>query len=144
MSGFADDDTCDLSVESVLNLSPDAVYRAFTDRIDEWFAVPGSLTTDPAAGGLYRFETEMDGRRHPHYGRFLALSPGERVEMTWVTGSPGTLGAETVVTVELNAEPGGTRVRLRHSGFRDEPSRDGHRDAWPLVLAHLEKSLAGA
>ena len=97
----------------------------------------------PAVGGLYNFETEMEERRHPHYGRFLELVPGERVRMTWMTGDPGTLGAETVFCVEITEQQEGTQVRVTQSGFYDEASRDGHEEAWPLVLEHLENTLGG-
>jgi len=58
----------------VIDTPPDVVFHAFTDQFDRWFAAPGSLVTSPFEGGLYRFETEMDGRRHGAPARdFFAL-----------------------------------------------------------------------
>lgn len=62
-------------------LSPDVLFRAWTQQIDRWFAAPGTAL----------------------YSRFLRLEPSRLVELTWVTG--GTKGAETVVTVEMSGVP---------------------------------------
>lgn len=132
----------ELAVERRLNAQPDDIYDAWTRRYDTWFAAPGTLQMDAREGGLFFFETHFDGGRHPHYGRFLELRENELMRMTWMNGNPGTLGAETVVTVELAPQDGGTLVRLMHAGFYDEASRDRHEEAWPLVLEHLDQHLA--
>jgi len=126
-----------------MTAAPDVLYRAWTENLDQWFAAPGSLLMKPEIDVPFYFETDFEGRRHPHYGRFLKLVPNQLIKLTWVTGDPGTKGAETVVTMNFEAHESGTRIQLSHEGFADEETKDGHGEAWPLVLDHLEKCIPG-
>jgi uncharacterized protein YndB with AHSA1/START domain len=71
----------------------------------------------------------------------LRIEPERLVEFTWLTGAGGTKGAETVVTVKLEPQETGTMLTLTHSGFLDEESRDGHKEAWGFVLEHLDHKM---
>ena len=134
-----------LTAERLMNLKPDTLFNAWTKEFDVWFAASGSVLMTGEVDTPFFFETEFrpdensEVQRAPHYGRFFKLVPNRLIKLTWVTGAGGTKGYETVVTVELTPKDEKTLLKLTHSGFPDEESKNGHQQAWPMVLEQLEK-----
>jgi len=129
--------------------SATTLYRAWTTGWTSWFAESDTARVQAEVGEPFFFEVAQrftDGRepvRHPHYGRFVRLVPDALVSLSWVTGAGGTAGAETTLTVHLDAIAGDfTQVTLTHEGFATTDARDAHEAAWPLILAHQDVALA--
>ncbi|MFJ2665559.1 SRPBCC domain-containing protein [Nocardia fluminea] len=127
----------ELTVERVMKASPSLLYAAWTQGLDLWLAVPGSVLMRPAVDEPLYFDTGSPEKRNPHYGRILLLEPNQRIEFTWVTAA--TEGVETVVAAEFRKQPRGIRLRLRHSGFPTAAIRDLHQQVWPDKLERLDE-----
>ena len=131
----------DTRVERAMRASSQAIYRSFTTGWEGWFALEGALIVDPVLNGQLFFVVEHEGKRHPHYGRFLTLEPDRKVELTWLTGKDGTQGAETMLSVDLEPRAGGCALTLTHRGFYDQERADHHGKSWERILAWLDKRL---
>lgn len=133
--------TFNLMAERNMPFTPDILYKAWTEQFDLWFADPGSVIMKAEVNSVFFFETAYQGKRYPHYGRFLRLIKPKLVEFTWLTGKGGTDGAETIVTIELKPYDNGALLCLTQKGFYSEEARNRTEEAWPLVFEQMENKL---
>lgn len=70
------------------------------------------------------------------HGEFLEVEPPRRLAYTWISS---WLPKTTKVLWELEAQNGGTLVKLTHTGFAgDVEQTTNHSHGWSLVLAWLQ------
>jgi uncharacterized protein YndB with AHSA1/START domain len=129
--------TTAVTVSRLIQGPPEAVYDAWLDPKSPgglWFGVERAIL-NVAVDGLYFHAVRHEGRSWAHYGRFIALERGRRIEQTWV--SEATKGLESIVTVTLEAKAAGTEVTLRHVNIPDDEMGRSHQDGWTWCLDAL-------
>lgn len=127
--------------------SPDEVYAVWIDPRcpgGPWYGPStahqqSKVIFDAKVDGLFYHRVEAGGQAWVHYGRFIALEPGRRVEHTWVCEA--TRGRESIVTTTFEARDGGTFVTLVHAGVPDDEAGRGQRAGWSWVLGALAESV---
>lgn len=138
-----------LTLKRRLNAPPAQVFQAWTDpkKIVQWFGpaptVPGSVKAemDVRVGGRFRASfTTDDGEYHEVGGVYREVVTNERLSFSWAWHS--TPERESLVTVSLRPDGGGTLLTLHHEQFFDEAARDGHSRGWTGTLDKLEKMFA--
>jgi len=139
-------------VEKFIKADPKRVHRALTESVEmeRWFFT--DATTDPRPGGNYkiRWRSEKEpARDHDRFGRYLRFVAHELVEFEWrgtIKGGAETL-PDTVVTITLAPQPGGTLVRLVHAGWPDSAEGRGlcesHRGGWNFYITNLAAYIEG-
>ena len=116
----------------VIQASPQTVFRFFTDsaRWAKWWGA-GSTIDARAGGKVYIL--------HPGgvetLGEVLEVAPPDRIVFTYgfASGKPIPPGSSRV-TIQLEAEAGGTRLSLLHE-LPDQATRDEHVQGWRFQLA---------
>ena len=129
----------DITREIDIDASPETVFRFFTEPalLERWLCVQAEVDARP--GGGYAFNVTGS---HTTRGTFLVLEPARRLVCTWLFDHVEP-PLPTTVEVTLTPLGRGTRVRLRHHGFVDQPTRDRHAAGWAHYLPRLVVAAAG-
>lgn len=138
-----------LVIEHTFRASPAAVFEAWShpDVLRRWWGAGTDWTSpvveiDLQVGGCYRLAmTDPDaGATYTVVGEYVEVRPPRRLVYTWTWETPGSPTGDltTLVTVEFHdAENGGTRLVLTHSGFVDADQGTSHEHGWQACIANL-------
>ncbi len=132
----------EVTVSRAIPASAEKVFDVWMDPKSPggpWFG-SDRVILNPVVDGLFYLAVKHEGRTWPHYGRFLQIDRPRIVEYTWM--SEGTKGAESIVTVTMEARGEETEVTLRHSGVPDDEMGRQHKDGWAWVLSALAERFA--
>jgi uncharacterized protein YndB with AHSA1/START domain len=128
--------TIDLTLTRTIPASPAEVYDAWMDSSNPASVWHGrqKLRIEPKQDGLFYLvhRSNSSGKEFPHFGRFMEVSPGRRLQHTWM--SQFTRGLESVVTVSFEQKGEDTLVTLRHTGLPDDEAARGHEGGWTHFL----------
>ena len=127
---------------------PSRVFRALTtpELLEAWWGDESVYTThdwqlEADVGTPWRCEVALrNGRRHHIAGTVLEVVRDRRLRLSWQPSWDGM--PQTEVCFELEAQGSGTRLALRHHGFRpDFAGLETHRVGWPWVLDWLQREI---
>jgi uncharacterized protein YndB with AHSA1/START domain len=132
----------ELRLQRSLPYPAERVWRALTDptALAAWFWPERFATVaqvDLRVGGRYRIAGPGAGMAVS--GEYRTVEPPHRLVFTWCWDGETD---ETLVTVELAADPAGTRLSLRHERFAGDTERDEHAKGWADCLDRLPPWLA--
>ncbi len=127
----------DFEKSYILPFQPEDVFTAWTSS--ETVIPPAThLEIDPSVGGFYRLFMETSEASSKAQGIFFTVSQDERVRYTWEWDGDGEI---TEIDVRFERQPDGTRVYIRHSGFRSEESLERHKGGWDSYVEGLSNLL---
>jgi uncharacterized protein YndB with AHSA1/START domain len=131
--------------EVVIQATRADAFAFFTDasRLTEWIGISAELK--PVEDGVFRFEIQPGEYCE---GRYLDVTPHERVVFTWGWTSPawhlppGTSRVEVDLIDVSDGSGPATLVRLVHHQLPGE-LRSLHDEGWTSFLARLRAAAAG-
>ncbi|HEY5948487.1 MAG TPA: SRPBCC domain-containing protein [Kofleriaceae bacterium] len=133
--------TMNIDLNRTIRATPEQVFEVWLDPKSPGGPWHGSerAIVNAVVDGLFYHSVQHAGRTWAHYGRFLTLDRGKKIEHTWM--SEATKGIETVVTLTLTPKDGGTEVKLTHTNVPDDELGRSHQDGWTYILKAVAERL---
>jgi len=122
-------------IEREMPHPPEKIWRALTQgpRIEEWLM---KNDFQPVVGHRFNFRsTPVPNWNGIIDAEVLAVEPNSRLSYSW-----STMGMKSMVAWTLTPTPGGTHVRMDHSGFgsEEDAAYKGARYGWQKFIAKLD------
>lgn len=129
----------DINLTKFFPIEKERLFNYFADKnlVEKW-QVPPDMTLklpkfEAREGGAYRYEhTSKDGL-YVCEGNFREFKPGERIVQfdKFIRDPKGNNVFENLqTTVDFESKAGGTEMRIRQSGFKNEEQSQMCRDGW--------------
>jgi uncharacterized protein YndB with AHSA1/START domain len=134
--------TTEIVVERKISASPSQIYEAWLDTKNPggpWFGTAKAIV-NPKLDGLFYHSVHFEGNDWSHYGRFVTLERGIKLQHTWV--SEATKGLETMVTITFEASGDQTLVKLCQTNVPDDEMGRKHQEGWGYVLGALAERFS--
>lgn len=136
--------TRSIVVERTILHPPQTIWRALTQStlIAEWLM---ANDFEPRLGARFQFRAKPIGNWNGVVNcEITAFEPPRRLVYTWKGGSVQNLGygaLNSIVEWTLTPVPGGTRLRMEHSGFgpQNTSAYETMSGGWPRLLERLEQ-----
>jgi len=144
----ANTSTNTVRLHRVFAAQPDKVYRAFTsaDAMARWLPPDGFTCSvhrmDAKVGGTYRmsFTNFTTDKTHAFGGKYLELSPGERIRYTATFEDPNLPG-EMTTSIDLKPVSVGTEVNIIQEGLPAIIPVEACYIGWQQSLNHLARLI---
>ncbi len=141
-----------LTVEQFVKASPAKVYDALTkpELMSKWFICApdckSDIKTKLEKGGAYSIVFHKpDGGSTVVGGKYIELQPGKKVSFTWGwKNDKGQMPDDSIVTIHLREEKGGTQITLHHERLPDVQEVEQHTKGWVACLAGLAEGVNAA
>jgi uncharacterized protein YndB with AHSA1/START domain len=134
--------------EITINASAERVFEVLIDPAQrmKWWGQQGRFQTTDAEsdlrpGGRWMMSGTGMGRLFKIEGVYRIVDRPRVLAFTW-NPSWDANATETLVRFDLAEQNGMTSVRLTHSGFAAQASRDAHQ-GWPQILGWLKAYAEG-
>lgn len=136
--------TIDAIVEQIAIKAPaERIFEALTDPAQrmKWWGLKGRFETervesDLRPGGRWTMSGTGMGKPFEVHGVYRTIERPRVLAFTW-NPSWDDAATETLVRFDLEERDGVTTVRLTHSGFAAQASRERHQ-GWPQILSWLQ------
>ena len=134
-----------LTIKRRFKAAPEKVYAAWTrpEELAKWMGPAGTTALEAQAdvrvGGRYHIRMVMPDDEHNVGGVYREVVPNEKLVFTWAWHSAPE--RESLVTVHLKRDDGGTLMTFTHEQFFDEAARDRHNAGWAGTFEKLTTYL---
>jgi uncharacterized protein YndB with AHSA1/START domain len=139
-----------LVITRIFDAPPSLVFEAWTtkEHLDQWcaprgFTIPWSEGELRPGGSWRSCIRSPEGVEYRLRGTYREIVQNELLVFThtWEEDD-GTLGPETMVTVQFADEDGKTKLTFEQKPFKSVEARDAHKGGWTECLERLAEHMA--